>query len=29
MIQQPSRFLREIPKDLLDEWSLRPFSAGA
>jgi len=22
-IQQPSRFLSEIPKELLDEWNLR------
>jgi DNA helicase-2/ATP-dependent DNA helicase PcrA len=24
MFHQPSRFLREIPKDLLDEWNLKP-----
>ena len=24
MMQQPSRFLAEIPKDRLDEWNLRP-----
>ncbi len=26
MLQQPSRFLKEIPPDLLDEWDLKPFS---
>jgi DNA helicase-2/ATP-dependent DNA helicase PcrA len=26
-LQQPSRFLAEIPRELLDEWNLRPFSA--
>jgi DNA helicase-2/ATP-dependent DNA helicase PcrA len=26
MMQQPSRFLAEIPKDRLDEWNLRPFN---
>ena len=26
MIQQPSRFLEEIPKELVEEWNLRPFS---
>ena len=26
MMQQPSRFLGEIPKDRLDEWNLRPFN---
>ncbi len=26
MIQEPSRFLREIPKDLLEEWNLRSFN---
>jgi DNA helicase II / ATP-dependent DNA helicase PcrA len=25
-MQQESRFLREIPKDLLEEWNLRPFN---
>ena len=25
VMQQPSRFLGEIPKELLDEWNLRPF----
>jgi DNA helicase-2/ATP-dependent DNA helicase PcrA len=25
-LQQPSRFLNEIPKDLVDEWNLRPFN---
>jgi DNA helicase II / ATP-dependent DNA helicase PcrA len=24
-LQQPSRFLRDIPKDCLEEWNLRPF----
>ncbi len=24
-LQQPSRFLKEIPGDLLDEWHLRPY----
>jgi DNA helicase-2/ATP-dependent DNA helicase PcrA len=24
-LQQPSRFLEEIPKDLLDEWNLRAY----
>jgi DNA helicase-2/ATP-dependent DNA helicase PcrA len=24
-LQKPSRFLREIPKELLDEWNLRMF----
>ena len=24
-MQQPSRFLAEIPKELLDEWNLRPY----
>jgi DNA helicase-2/ATP-dependent DNA helicase PcrA len=23
-LQQPSRFLNEIPKDLVDEWNLQP-----
>jgi DNA helicase-2/ATP-dependent DNA helicase PcrA len=27
-MQQPSRFLREIPSDLLDEWNLRTFAGG-
>jgi len=26
MMQQPSRFLEEIPKDLVEEWNLRPFN---
>ena len=25
LLQQPSRFLQEIPKALLDEWNLRAF----
>src|SRR4051812_13038772 len=25
-IQKPSRFIEEIPKDLLDEWNLKPFN---
>ncbi len=25
MLQQPSRFLEEIPKALVEEWNLRPF----
>ena len=25
-IQQPSRFLHEIPRELIDEWNLRPFN---
>jgi DNA helicase II / ATP-dependent DNA helicase PcrA len=25
-MQQPSRFLSEIPKELLEEWNLRPFN---
>jgi DNA helicase II / ATP-dependent DNA helicase PcrA len=25
-MQQPSRFLNEIPKDLIEEWNLRPFN---
>ncbi|HWI59550.1 MAG TPA: ATP-dependent helicase, partial [Bacillota bacterium] len=25
MLQHPSRFLQEIPKDLLEEWNLRPY----
>jgi len=25
MMQLPSRFLKEIPSELLDEWNLRPF----
>jgi len=24
-LQHPSRFLREIPPDLVDEWNLRPY----
>ena len=26
MLQQPSRFLAEIPKELVEEWNLRPFN---
>ena len=26
MMQQPSRFLAEIPTELVEEWNLRPFS---
>jgi DNA helicase-2/ATP-dependent DNA helicase PcrA len=26
MLQQPSRFLAEIPKALVEEWNLRPFN---
>jgi DNA helicase-2/ATP-dependent DNA helicase PcrA len=26
MLQRPSRFLQEIPKELLDEWNLRPYA---
>ena len=25
MMQQPSRFLAEIPKELVEEWNLRPM----
>ncbi|HYG36679.1 MAG TPA: ATP-dependent helicase, partial [Clostridia bacterium] len=25
MLQHPSRFLREIPKELIEEWNLRPY----
>jgi DNA helicase-2/ATP-dependent DNA helicase PcrA len=28
-MQQPSRFLKEIPEDLVDEWHLKPFSPYA
>jgi DNA helicase-2/ATP-dependent DNA helicase PcrA len=28
MMQQPSRFLAEIPEDLVDEWNLRPGIGG-
>jgi DNA helicase-2/ATP-dependent DNA helicase PcrA len=28
-MQQPSRFLKEIPEDLVDEWNLRPFNPYA
>jgi hypothetical protein len=28
MMQQPSRFLEEIPKDLVEEWNLRPGIGG-
>ena len=24
-MQQPSRFLKEIPPELIDEWTLRPY----
>ncbi|MDB6023788.1 MAG: UvrD/REP helicase [Verrucomicrobiales bacterium] len=27
-MQQPSRFLGEIPKDLVEEWNLRPFGSA-
>jgi len=27
VMQQPSRFLREIPADLIEEWNLKPFNA--
>ena len=27
MMQQPSRFLAEIPTELVEEWSLRPFNS--
>jgi hypothetical protein len=27
LMQEPSRFLRELPPDLLDEWQMRSFSA--
>ena len=26
-LQQESRFIKEIPKDLIEEWNLRPFNA--
>ena len=26
-MQQPSRFLKEIPKELVEDWNLKPFSA--
>jgi DNA helicase-2/ATP-dependent DNA helicase PcrA len=26
MMQRPSRFLEEIPKELVEEWNLRPFT---
>ncbi len=26
-IQQPSRFLREIPSELIEEWNLRPYNS--
>jgi DNA helicase II / ATP-dependent DNA helicase PcrA len=29
IFQQPSRFLGEIPKELLEEWNLRPQGGGA
>ena len=25
-LQQESRFIKEIPKDLIEEWNLRPFN---
>ena len=25
-MQQPSRFLREFPPELVDEWNLKPFN---
>ena len=25
LLQHPSRFLQEIPAELLDEWNLRPY----
>jgi hypothetical protein len=25
-MQQPSRFLGEIPKELVEEWNLRPMN---
>jgi DNA helicase-2/ATP-dependent DNA helicase PcrA len=28
-MQQPSRFLKEIPEDLVDEWHLKPFNPYA
>jgi DNA helicase-2/ATP-dependent DNA helicase PcrA len=28
-MQQPSRFLKEIPEDLVDEWNLKPFNPYA
>jgi len=28
-MQQPSRFLKEIPDDLVDEWNLKPFNPYA
>ena len=28
MMQQPSRFLEEIPTDLVEEWNLRPWGMG-
>jgi DNA helicase-2/ATP-dependent DNA helicase PcrA len=27
VMQQPSRFLKEIPAELVEEWNLKPFSA--
>ena len=26
LLQRPSRFLREIPKSLVEEWNLRSYS---
>lgn len=28
-MQQPSRFLKEIPSELVDEWNLKPFNPYA
>ncbi len=28
IMQQPSRFLGEIPKDLIEEWNLRPYGSS-
>ena len=28
IMQQPSRFLAEIPKDLIEEWNLRPYGGS-
>ena len=25
IVQRPSRFLNEIPRDLIEEWNLRPY----
>jgi DNA helicase-2/ATP-dependent DNA helicase PcrA len=29
VLQQPSRFLKEIPRELIQEWNLKPFSPSA